>query len=252
MKPDSSTIASSRTEAPRRDDGRRVPATEHVLDHILSEMDAGRLAPGSRVNAAKIANQLGLSAAPVREALSVLAGRGVIDLLPERGAVMRPITANEVCQLWDVVAAIGAVGVSLAAQAVADGADTAEIVEYFDAIRNYPTGGSQVGFLLRLNEYHFAANRFGGNAFVSAGLDRLGVPYWDRYLAAFIDIHANINGYIANYTRLHQAILAGDARGAAAVMHYHAAWSVRLIRQRQHELEARPRGRRAPRAREAG
>ncbi len=74
------------------ENGKRVPATERVLDHILAEMDAGRLAAGGRVNAARIASTLELSAAPVRERSALLAGRGVLDLLPDRGAVMRPFT----------------------------------------------------------------------------------------------------------------------------------------------------------------
>src|SRR6185437_8550501 len=93
-----------------REDGKRVPAAERVLDFILAEMDAGRLEPGSRVNAARIAGTLGLSAAPVREALSILAGRGVLELLPDRGAIMRPFSAQQVSQMWEVIAAVGAVG----------------------------------------------------------------------------------------------------------------------------------------------
>src|SRR5579883_2089348 len=101
--------------APDRDgrdlnDVRRIPATERVLDYILEEMDAGRLGPGARVNAARIASTLGLSVAPVREALSILAGRGVIDLLPDRGAVMRPISPHQVSQMWEVIAAVAGVG----------------------------------------------------------------------------------------------------------------------------------------------
>ena len=103
-------------------DGRRVPAVERVLDHILAEMDAGRLRPGSRVNAARIAANLTLSVAPVREALSMLAGRGVLDLLPDRGAVMRPLTAKDVEQLWEIIAPVGGVGLDLAARAIAAGA----------------------------------------------------------------------------------------------------------------------------------
>ena len=92
------------------------------FDHILAEMDAGRLRPGSRVNAARIAANLTLSVAPVREALSMLAGRGVLDLLPDRGAVMRPLTAKDVEQLWEIIAPVGGVGLDLAARAIAAGA----------------------------------------------------------------------------------------------------------------------------------
>jgi DNA-binding GntR family transcriptional regulator len=215
-----------------REDGKRVPAAERVLDFILAEMDAGRLGPGSRVNAARIAGTLGLSAAPVREALSILAGRGVLELLPDRGAIMRPFSAQQVTQMWEVIAAVGAVGLRLAARAVTAGADASEVVARYRDIGGEPLAVSPVAFLLRLNGYHWAVHRLGGNEFVTPALERLGVPYWDRYLADLIDIHANIEGYLTNYRRMHEAVMSGDGEAAAAVMHYHADWSIQLIRQR--------------------
>jgi DNA-binding GntR family transcriptional regulator len=210
------------------DASRRVPATERVLYHILAEMDAGRLAAGGRVNAARIAATLELSAAPVREALSVLAGRGVLDLLPDRGAVMRPFSAREVTQLWALIAPVGSVGLKLAAEAVAAGADTGRLEQKFAEICDRPLEVKPLAFILRLNDWHYAANDLGGNPFVSETLDRLGIPYWDRYLVELIDVHANIDGYLRNYRRMHDAVMSGDGGGASAILHYHADWSVAL------------------------
>jgi DNA-binding GntR family transcriptional regulator len=208
---------------------RRVPATERVLDHILGEMDAGRLNAGSRVNAARIASTLSLSAAPVREALSVLAGRGVINLMPDRGAVMRPFSATEVAQLWALIAPIASVGLTLAAQAVARGADTAPLERQFAAICNDPLDAGPLNFMHRLNEWHYLANAMGGNPFVDEVLERLGITYWNRYLVQLIDVAANVDGYIANYRRMHDAVVAGDGLSAAAATQFHAEWSVARI-----------------------
>jgi len=232
-------------QSPDREEGKRVPAVERVLDFILAEMDAGHLQPGSRVNAARISATLNLSAAPVREALSILAGRGVLDLLPDRGAVMRPISAREVTQLWEVIAAITGLGLRLAANAVARGADASELVARYQEIGREPLAASPVEFLLRLNEWHWAAHRLGGNDFVDAALHRLSVPYWDRYLAELIDVRANIDGYLTNYRRMHESVMAGDAEASAATISYHANWSVRLMQDRaQKEKVRRPRRRR--------
>ena len=226
---------------------RRVPATERVLDHILAEMDAGRLAAGSRVNAARIATTLQLSAAPVREALSVLAGRGVLDLLPDRGAVMRPFSAAEVVQLWELIAPIAAVGVNLAADAIAAGVNPAPLERQFAAICDDPLGIGPLDFILRLNEWHTVANDLGGNPFVGVILNRLGIAYWDRYLVQLIDVAANVDGYIANYRRMHEAVMAGDGRAAMAIVHYHADWSSALVNAADAARPAR-RGRRSRRA----
>jgi DNA-binding FadR family transcriptional regulator len=67
---------------------------------------------------------------------------------------------------------------------------------------------------------------------VTSALQRFSLPYWDRYLTELIDVHANIDGYLTNYRRMHEAVLAADAESAEAVLRYHANWSVQLIRAR--------------------
>jgi DNA-binding GntR family transcriptional regulator len=171
----------------------------------------------------------------------------VLDLLPDRGAVMRPFSAAEVVQLWELVAPVAAVGLTLAAKAIAAGADPAPLERQFDRICEDPLSGGPLDFILRLNDWHTVANETGGNAFVSAILDRLGVAYWDRYLVQLIDVAANVDGYIANYRRMHEAVMAGDGRGAAAIVHYHAEWSSALVNAAE---AARP-GRRGRRSRNA-
>lgn len=229
--------------------GKRKPATERVLDFILSEMDEGRLKPGDRVNAARISATLELSAAPVREALSGLAGRGVLDLHPDRGAVMRPITPGEVVQLWDLIAPIGAVGLRAAANRIAAGDDPSELVRAHDWLIDRPLDRSPLGFILGLNEWHYAANRIGGNPFVNVALDRLGIPYWDRYLVNLIDVRAHIAGYLDRYRRMHEAVMVGDGEAAAATLRFHADWSIGVIK-RADAAQAVGRRRRRSRAAE--
>jgi len=227
------------------DDTRRVPAVERVLDHILTEMDAGQLRPGARVNAARIAAKLNLSVAPVREALCMLAGRGVLELLPDRGAVMRPLMPTDVIQMWEVVAPVVALGFELAAGKIAGGADPSELQARYELIAREPLAIPPLAFLLKLNDYHWAANGMTDNKYLNIWLERLGISYWDRYLAELVDVHANIDGYLNNYRRIHEAIISGDGRAANAVMHYHARWSINLIRQSTVRVSAARRRQRA-------
>lgn len=229
---------------PAEQDARRIPATERVLDFILREMDQGRLRPGARINAARISATLQLSAAPVREALGVLAGRGVVDLLPDRGAVMRPLTPSEVCQLWELIGPISAVGLSQAAAAIQQGADPEELERKYADIVAAAAGSSALAFILSLNDWHFTANGLGGNPFVSLSLDRLGVAYWDRYLVELVDVFANIAGYLENYRRMHEAVMAADGAAAAAILIYHANWSIKLVRSAEARLARTPRRKR--------
>jgi DNA-binding GntR family transcriptional regulator len=208
----------------------RVPAVERVLDHILNELDAGRLQPGGPVNAARVAATLDLSVAPVREALSILSGRGVVDLLPDRGAVIRQLTPTEVVQIWHVATPVAVLGLDLAASAIVSGADPSHLVARYEAILDSPRAVSALQFFYRANEYQWAAHDLAGNRYLTLAMECLGVAYWDRYLAKLIDVHANIDGYLNNYRRMHEAVMAGDGTGAGEVFRFHAAWSIELIR----------------------
>src|SRR4051794_26452078 len=71
---------------------RRQAAVDRLLKGILE----GRLRPGQRLVVQALAEALGLGRMPIREALLVLAGIGVVEVRPNRGAVVRGLRPIEV------------------------------------------------------------------------------------------------------------------------------------------------------------
>jgi DNA-binding GntR family transcriptional regulator len=55
--------------------------------------------PGSRLKEAEIAARLGVSRTPVREALLQLEGEGLVELIPNRGAVVRELRREDVHEI---------------------------------------------------------------------------------------------------------------------------------------------------------
>lgn len=80
----------------------------HLHDEVLSKLRAmilrGDLAPGERVQERTLCEQFGISRTPLREALKVLAASGLIELWPSRGARITPLRADEVAEIFDVIA----------------------------------------------------------------------------------------------------------------------------------------------------
>ena len=64
-----------------------LPASlvEMTARHVRAEVLSGALAPGARVGEEALCARLGISRAPVREALRRLAEQGLIEHLPRRG-----------------------------------------------------------------------------------------------------------------------------------------------------------------------
>src|ERR1700734_2268657 len=65
--------------------------TAAVLDAIKHAILAGELRPGQSLVEAELAQALGVSKTPVREALKTLAGAGLVTMSPYRGAAVRAI-----------------------------------------------------------------------------------------------------------------------------------------------------------------
>lgn len=73
-----------------------------LVRQMLAETFAGRFAPGERMRVEHLAARYDVSATPVREALVELAGVGIVELQPNRGAILRPFgpqQLREICQL---------------------------------------------------------------------------------------------------------------------------------------------------------
>jgi DNA-binding GntR family transcriptional regulator len=71
-------------------------ATQRIANHLRSAILGGTLRPGDRVRQEDIAQQLGASRLPVREALQMLAAEGLIENEPNKGARVPRLTMHEV------------------------------------------------------------------------------------------------------------------------------------------------------------
>ena len=120
---------------------------------------------------------------------------------------MRQMTPRDVIQLWEVLTPVAAVGLDLAARAISAGMDPTPLAARFTAICDNPSAITPLRFLLRLNDYHWAAHELTGNRYLTLAVECMGVPYWDHYLVRLIDVRANIDRYLSNYRRLHESRL---------------------------------------------
>ena len=75
---------------------------EQVQEAILSEISAGRLAPGARIIQEQIAQELGVSRQPVQQALLLLRNKGVLCAAPGRGLIVAPLDLDYVKNLYEL------------------------------------------------------------------------------------------------------------------------------------------------------
>lgn len=86
----------------------------------------GDIAPGAKLNERELCERLKISRTPLREAIKTLAAEGLVELLPNRGAVAAQLSQDDVAQTFEVIAGLEGQSGELAAQRIND-AEVAEI-----------------------------------------------------------------------------------------------------------------------------
>ncbi|MBK8062685.1 MAG: GntR family transcriptional regulator [Betaproteobacteria bacterium] len=86
----------------------RRPLHEEAVDRLRSAIVQGELAPGIRLNERVLSERLGISRTPLREAVKLLATEGLVELLPNRGAIVAPVDAERLAQTLAVMGALEA------------------------------------------------------------------------------------------------------------------------------------------------
>ncbi len=91
-----------------------------AYSHIRSAIVEGRYRPGQRLIEQRIAEEFSLSRTPVREALRRLEAEGLVHSEPNRGAVVRALSLEDVADLYGLRARLEAYAAELAAERIQD------------------------------------------------------------------------------------------------------------------------------------
>jgi DNA-binding GntR family transcriptional regulator len=91
-----------------------------ILARLRDYIVEGNIADGGRVPERQLCAMFGISRTPLREALKVLASEGLVDLLPNRGARVRHLSARELAELFDVMGGLESLAGRLACENIED------------------------------------------------------------------------------------------------------------------------------------
>jgi DNA-binding GntR family transcriptional regulator len=93
---------------------------ERVYAHLKEEILNNRIAPGSVLQEVPLAESLGVSRGPIREALGILAAEGLVTITPRRGAVVTALTKHDFLEAYQVREVLEALAVRLAVPRMSD------------------------------------------------------------------------------------------------------------------------------------
>jgi len=136
----------------------------HRLRQMLVE---NRIAPGAKLNERELSAVLNVSRTPLREAIKMLAAEGLVELLPNRGAIAVELTEADILNTFEVMAGLEAQSGELAAVRITE----SELVEirakHFEMLAAYTRRDLPAYYRLNAS-IHSAINAAAKNPVLSA------------------------------------------------------------------------------------
>lgn len=220
---------------------RTVTSTERALGALRELILHGQFAAGARLGEVELAERLGVSRTPVREALTRLAAEGLVEIVPNRGARVASWSVAELEGVFDLRSALEP---RITGHAVprAQWADVGALDELASEmlVVGLPGPAQDLDALVPLNR------RFHGRLVVIADQPALATalagaihaPIQLRNFHAYDE--ASLRRSLAHHVEIVAAIRAGDPTWAQAVMtaHIHNARAVMLRAAREQEEDA--------------
>lgn len=104
----------------------RLALHDQVAARLRTMLIEGQIPPDAKLNERELCERLHVSRTPLREAIKLLAAEGLVDLLPNRGAVAVKLSEADVVHTFELLATLEGMSGELAAERI-DDAERAEI-----------------------------------------------------------------------------------------------------------------------------
>lgn len=207
---------------------KQPPATDRVYSHVKQGVLDRHYEGGTLLTEGELADVVGVSRTPVREALLRLEGEGLIRLYPKKGALVLPVSAQEIA---DVVETRMLVEEHAARKAVpAPAGLVARLEELLERQREEAARGDLAAVAVTDRCFHAEIVRSGGNEILSRLYDQLR----DRQLRMGVAImHAHpdrVAKTLVEHAEILGALRDGDADGAVSLVRRHVDWFAHLAR----------------------
>lgn len=193
--------------------------SEALREAIEEEIATGRLLPGTHLDEIELGQRFGVSRTPIREALSLLAGEGLVEIRPRRGAVVAQLTPQRLVEMFEVMAELEAMCARLAARRMTED-DLVAIESAHEQCRAAAERRDSDAYYYGNEAFHGAIYRASHNAFLCEEALSL-----QRRLRPYRRLQLRVRHRVPRSFSEHQAVLdalrEGDAERAVEAIRGH-------------------------------
>lgn len=196
-----------------------LPLRDVVFQTLRKAILTGELKPGERLMEIHLADKLGVSRTPIREAIHKLELEGLVTMLPRRGAMVSEISENGLKDVLEVRRSLDAFCAELAAKRISE-TEKEELKEAYNAFNDAVATGDATIMAKADVAFHDIIITATGNERLIMIINNLGEQMY-RYRFEYIKDETKRDDIMREHKALMESILNGDelAAGNAARIH---------------------------------
>ncbi len=204
-----------------------LPLREVVFNNLRDAILKGQLKPGERLLENHLADKLGVSRTPVREALRMLEQENLVELIPRRGAQVLDISAEDIKNILEIRSALEVVSIRHACQKMDN-----------DSLKELKKHNAEFEAAFEARDYEGVATadeKFHDVIFSAAGNKRLVVIISNiqaqvyRYRMAYLKVYETKTAVLNHHRNIIEAIEKHDAALGEKVMAEHIEHQTQVI-----------------------
>lgn len=192
------------------------PAIAEELKRLIY---SGAIPPGERLNEAALALRMGTSRGPIREAIRILTGLGLVTAVPNRGVYVRQISVREMLEIYELRALIFGYAAERACEHLDDPhrAELEQLLARMDAACEAGDGSGYYELNLR---FHALLLELSGNQRAHQAYDDH-VKELHLFRRSFFNSPGNMRRSNAEHRAIFEAVAKGEARRARTLAERH-------------------------------
>lgn len=178
----------------------------NLRDALEEEVATGKLLPGAHLDEVELAKRFRVSRTPIREVLRLLAGEGLVEIRPRRGAVVARVTPARLVEMFEVMAELEAMCARLAARRMTE-SELRALDDAHEECRVAAVGRDSDGYFYANERFHQSIYRAAHNGFLneqSLALQRKLRPYRRLQLRVHDRVHRSFAEHQGILDALHR------------------------------------------------
>jgi len=200
--------------------GRRGDTVNSVFGRLRQGILAGDYAPGQRMIEADLTRDHGVSRGPVREAFRQLAAEGLIQIVPNRGAIVRKLSRKEISDLFQIRGSLEGLAAFLAAQNIDKADNRRRIRSVVGEIAELRKMQTSQGFSRENSLLHEVITDLAANPQLETLLRQMQLPLARFQLRSAIDQYHRDQSML-EHDKIIKTLLSGDAVRSEKAMKQH-------------------------------